>query len=537
MKKIFNIKANLLLMLMLMLLQLSFTSCSDDDSAGGTPVITGVRVCDPDKADSLFTKSSQGQTIAIIGENLSNVVYAYINDQQVYFNPTFNTDHSVILTVPSESDGFKLTAFNSNLKDEIRLETSHGTATYAFKVLGGYPSISRIQCLYPREAGDTLHVYGMNLESIESVYFTDILGATLDTTSWTTPGGNHVAAEYEIVKNDHHLNTKTQAYETDSHLAVVIPELSYTSGSLVIECAAGTAYISYYKTPGVPTISSVSTDMPQLGQTVTIKGTEFVQVESVTYGDVTVPASDITVADTEDELSFVFAQKPSQGSAATITVNTPGGSATVDRFYDYSTLLTTFDNDDATDNGWGPNASYVDAGNADGKYAYINVAREGQQWWGTMVYFRKDWNGNSFALSDNIPANASADEVYFSYNALDNGDYNNGEFWGYLRYIIEPVGGSDNQYDNFAWDDYSSGIGSFPDGPVLQDADGTDVKGEWHRVVVPLSKFGCYSGMTYSQIKAAGLNQFRIQSINQSTKVGKIDLKIDNVRVIYIPKK
>ena len=38
-----------------------------------------------------------------------------------------NTAHSIIVNVPTEDKGFELTAFNSNLKDEIRVETSHGT--------------------------------------------------------------------------------------------------------------------------------------------------------------------------------------------------------------------------------------------------------------------------------------------------------------------------------------------------------------------------------------------------------------------------
>lgn len=68
----------------------------------------------------------------------------YINDQEVYFNPNMNTDHSVIVNVPTEKNGFKLTAFNSDLKDEIRIETSHGTCTYAFKISAGFPSLCSV---------------------------------------------------------------------------------------------------------------------------------------------------------------------------------------------------------------------------------------------------------------------------------------------------------------------------------------------------------------------------------------------------------
>ena len=40
-------------------------------------------------------------------------------------------------------------------------------------------------------------------------------------------------------------------------------------------------------------------------------------------------------------------------------------------------------------------------------------------------------------------------------------------------------------------------------------------------------------GKTYAEIVEAGLNQFRIQSINQGTARGYIDVCIDNVRIYY----
>ena len=103
-------------MLAILFVGLTLNACHDDDDAdSGTPVITGVRVPDPAKADSLFTKSGPGQIIAIIGQNLGHALKVYINDQEVYFNPTMNTNHSLIVTVPTETDGFRLTAFDSTL--------------------------------------------------------------------------------------------------------------------------------------------------------------------------------------------------------------------------------------------------------------------------------------------------------------------------------------------------------------------------------------------------------------------------------------
>lgn len=517
------------------------SSCSDDDSGNGQPVITGVRVCDPAYADSLFTKSAQGQVVAIIGQNLSGIQTITINGQKVSFSPTMNTDHSVIVTIPSESKGFVLTAFDSTLKDEIVIVTNHGTATYEFKVLAPGPQMQRIEGDYPRTAGDKLIVYGLNLVDIEKVYFTDITAEALDTLTWTEVPGNHVEAEYRDILQNHALNSSTGAYQTTSKVEVTVPEGAPETGALVLECAAGTVYLSYYRVPGLPVILSVSNDMPMVGETLVITGREFVQVESVSYGDVTLTADEFTVSQSQDSIYVKFPQKPSNGSSMTLSVTTPGGTAIVDRFYDYGTLLTTFDNDDATDNGWGPNASYIDGGTADGKYAEIKLDNQGQSWWGTMVFFRKDWSGNVFTFSDNIPDEATTDELYFAFDVYDeNSSFNNGSYWGYLRFELFDLNTSTlDQYDNFAWEDYDAGVGSFPDGPVLQDIDGKAHQNKWYRTVVPMSKFSnTYpSGTTLGSVRANGLAQWRIMFINQSTTIGDVNIKLDNVRIIYIPKK
>ena len=556
-QNIFHQYYRLVLMTMAVLMVGSLSSCKDDEAGMGTPVITAVRSCDPAKADSTFTKAGTGSLIAIIGQNLAHVQKVYINDQQVYFNPTMNTDHSVVVTVPSEDDGFELTAFNSDLKDEIRVETSHGIATYSFKITAPWPSISRVQGLYPRSAGDVLNVYGLNLVDIEQVYFTDIEAEQLDTTEWETVGGNHItAAKVETIVQDHHQNTRTQAYETTSQLQVTVPDLPFEKGALVFECAGGTTYISYTKYPGQPIIFDVTSDMPVPGEEVTLYGREFVQVEAVKYGDVTLSPKDFTVAESEDEITFVMPAVPSdEANNGLITVVTPGGEGSY-RFWALDGCWSRFDGD-ATDNGWSPNASYETANGddppytGDGKMAHILVENEGTQWWGQMIYFRKDWDGNKFPLPsfDVIPADASTDNIYLAFEVFNNESHlNNGVYTGYLRYFLQydsedpvPKNKDDgtpnpadqvNQYDTFGWVDYAAGTFTH-DRPVLADIDGEAPTGKWYRAVVPLSKFGKYEGKDYQFVVDKGINQFRIQYINQGAARGDIDIYIDNVRIFY----
>ena len=152
-----------------------------------------------------------------------------------------------------------------------------------------------------------------------------------------------------------------------------------------------------------------------------------------------------------------------------------------------------------------------------------------------MIYFRKDWDGNSFPLPsfDIIPATATADEVYLAMEVFNNNsDYNNGTFSGYLRYMIQPLGDEENQFDNFEWLDY--GAQTFTNYyPVLADINGDAPVDKWYRHVLPLSCFPCYQGKSYADIVTTGLNQFRIQSINQGTSRGRIDVCLDNIRIFY----
>jgi len=536
-------KMSMVAMLFLALLSVTFVGCKDDDSSsGGQPEITGVKILTSDSInysyDNYYTKAGPGTMLAVMGNNLGGALHVYINDQELSFNTTMNTDHSLIVTIPSEADGFKLSAFDSAIPDEIRIVTGGGTATYNFKVTAPGPQLQRVQAIYPRETGDTLRLHGLNLVDVEKVYITDAQAALLDTTVWTeVPGTHYEITDYFDIVKDHHLNTSNNSYETTSVLGAIAPAEVPDSGAIVIECAAGTTYFAFYKRPGKPTITVISNDMPQIGEDLIIKGTEFVQVESVSYGDVTLTSDQFTVNDEENQITIPFALKPSNGSGTTLTVTTPGGTVSTESFYDYTTILTTFDGD-ATDNGWGPNAVYEDSGTADGIYGRINVTDYGSNWWGTMIYFRKDWSGNSFPLSGNIPASASAQDIYLAMNVYNASDpYSIPTFSGYIRYMIQPIGDSENYYDNgFQWEDPYPEAWSFAR-PVLADIDDNTPVGQWYRHVVSLDNFACYQGLTYGEIVGVGLNQFRLMEFNQGPNQADVDLKFDNIRVIYIPSK
>jgi hypothetical protein len=82
------------------------TSCQeDDDDNGAQPVIHYIRTTDPNASDSLLAGGFLGNMIAIVGEGLSGARLVCFNDQCVYPNPTYVTDKTIIVSIPSAAPG------------------------------------------------------------------------------------------------------------------------------------------------------------------------------------------------------------------------------------------------------------------------------------------------------------------------------------------------------------------------------------------------------------------------------------------------
>ena len=80
---------------------MAFTSCDKDD-APGTPSISYVRITRPESSDSLLVGAGQGQLIAIVGQNLGQAIEVWFNDRQALLTPTYITNTSLLVSVPSQ---------------------------------------------------------------------------------------------------------------------------------------------------------------------------------------------------------------------------------------------------------------------------------------------------------------------------------------------------------------------------------------------------------------------------------------------------
>lgn len=104
-------------------------------------------------SDSLITELSLGQTVAMIGENLDNVIAMRFNDKDIILNPCYITPESIVFTTPMSIPGevtnkLYLTLKNGNVQ-ELDVPT----------ILPG-PSINTVSKGYLKE-GDKVSINGI----------------------------------------------------------------------------------------------------------------------------------------------------------------------------------------------------------------------------------------------------------------------------------------------------------------------------------------------------------------------------------------
>jgi hypothetical protein len=261
----------------LVLILVNMSSC--DDNSGSIPEILYVRAIS--NPDSAFVIANAGQEIVIIGKNLQGAKKIYINDQSVTFDPLFNTETNIVVTIPEEKT--EDTAFELLYTEEgdilsiqegtIRIETHRGIASYAFTVLGGDPSISMINAgEYPFPTGSMVEVSGNDFVNIRRVYFTnidphiiqeEIIDSCIISEEIVEPEEIIEIINGFNVKSTRYLDQQNR-YIVESKLTFSLPELPRIdgnySGYLVIETGGKAA--QRFTTIPAPIIENISGELP-----------------------------------------------------------------------------------------------------------------------------------------------------------------------------------------------------------------------------------------------------------------------------------
>ncbi len=198
---------NIRLLLAGMLLFL-LAACSKDDGISGPPVVRKVSLLDSSKQDSSFVRALPGTMILITGENLQGISSITFNGLSAYFNPAYNTNTHVIITIPDETPS---EATDPKVPNEIRIKTDHGEAVFTFAIDIPPPSIETIsnENALP---GDSVIIWGSSLWLINKIIL---------------PGGREVTA----------FNTDIDGFR----VGFVMPDLGNDTGRLAVVAKYGTA--------------------------------------------------------------------------------------------------------------------------------------------------------------------------------------------------------------------------------------------------------------------------------------------------------
>ncbi len=205
--QLINVYSNRLIITVIILFMIGnavFISCKKDEP--GPPVITQIRVPDPDKADSTFNQADPGTLIVIQGENLGGVLHVYFNNYEASFNSVFATDNNIIIWIPSEAP---TEVIDPDVPHEIRVVTDHGEATYTFVLTPPPPGIYYISN-ENAQAGEDIFILGSDFYLIEKIVFPGDLETTDFTVNksanrieLTVPEGLTEAGNIKIVTTYH----------------------------------------------------------------------------------------------------------------------------------------------------------------------------------------------------------------------------------------------------------------------------------------------------------------------------------------------
>lgn len=119
-------------------------SCTKDET--GTPSISYVRITRPQSSDSLLVGAGQGQLIAIVGKNLQDAVEIWFNDQQSRLTPTYITNTTILVSVPSQ--------IPMTITNQLKIVFKNGFILYYdFTVEISKPLINSMVCEFVKEGG------------------------------------------------------------------------------------------------------------------------------------------------------------------------------------------------------------------------------------------------------------------------------------------------------------------------------------------------------------------------------------------------
>jgi hypothetical protein len=270
-----------------------FASCKSEEI--GSPVITSIRMYNASPKDTLMSvgnpktdtlwSGGTGKYVAIIGQNLQNALSIKFDGVAATFNTALLAPNSAVVPIPniifSKIDTTKLYT--------LEYVTTTGSTTFSFKLGPSAPTLSAISDVFA-SPGDSVYVYGSNLV---------------------------------LVKNFSYGGVPITSFKTSldgSSLGFLMPNPAPTSGQVSVQTKTSTATLNIVATP---TITGVSNENANPGDSVYVYGTYLKSIQSFSFGGVAI--SSYKLSSKGSYIGFVV---PSSVTAAPVSVTTSFGTAT-----------------------------------------------------------------------------------------------------------------------------------------------------------------------------------------------------------------
>lgn len=152
-----------LLLLLMGGVVMTFNACEKEST--GTPSIDYIRVSNPESSDSLLVAAGQGQLVAIVGKNLQDAVQVWFNDQASKLTPTYITNNTILVRVPSE--------IPLEINNQIKIVFKNGYTLYHdFEVEISKPYLASMVCEFVND-GDVATIRGNFFYAPVEVYLSD----------------------------------------------------------------------------------------------------------------------------------------------------------------------------------------------------------------------------------------------------------------------------------------------------------------------------------------------------------------------------
>jgi hypothetical protein len=467
------------------------TSCSDDD-AGGTPMITQVRITDPEHADSTFTRAFPGALIVVQGQNFSGLKTVELNGFSVPWNPNYLLNTSLIVQIPWDLP-FK--GEYPVLPNTIKLITASGQATYDFTFLAPEPRIGIFKFQPPAAAGAPIEIIGGNFYVVQKIEFTDGTN-TIEITDY------EVSEDFDVI-------------------SFSIPAGMDVDGEITVTTESGEVTETYKSNP-FPEFLKLSDDLQIPGAPITITGKYFTFINKVVFpGGIEVPLEELEFDALFTQIEVTVPEDLDlTDNAGKVQIVTEFGDVIESPivFNDWSGVFMTWEGSDGWD--WDKGADETANGKkppfvGTGKYNHFvgNIDANINYWWDALTLVV---SFNSFPDAIGVTDATPISQLGFAFNYYTPNVWTNGNWtmqWGW---------NSGNKYEWKPW------------------ATGTVTKDRWVTYTIPLSSMISNTGQTtWGQVKSSfnpADNFLFIQFQNPNNpNVVEVNGFWDNLRVVKLP--